>query len=96
MRVIWKEKLDWGNGEKQLVMLPAPAEILHVNFQEGDLTFWFLTDPDSNVREGRWFQIFGTGHPDIPVGSKYLHTFFKGWLVLHLFELPYEEDAARA
>jgi hypothetical protein len=41
---------------------------------------------------GRTFYIVGTGHEEVRPGSKYLHTLFRGWLVLHLFEMPYEED----
>ncbi len=93
MQTVWKETLDWKTAEPQLKMLPGDAEILHVGEQDGRLTFWFLTDPRSKPPlVGRTFYIVGTGHEEVRPGSKYLHTLFRGWLVLHLFEMPYEED----
>jgi hypothetical protein len=87
MKVIWKQQLNLA-AEPQDVPMNAHAEIVHVDKQDGVLTLWYLHDPSAILHATRRFQLFGTGHVEIPDDATFLGTVFHGWLVLHLFELP--------
>jgi hypothetical protein len=76
--------------DQQAVLMPAAAQILAVQVQNGEPFVWAIVDTE-NPQEERFFDIFGTGHPmheDNGVGREYVGTFqmHSGSLVFHLFE----------
>lgn len=91
MKKIFKYKLQVTS--KQTIEMPVGAEILSVQFQRQDLFVWALVDPDAE-KEGRVFDIFGTGE-DVPAvdapgaSRKHLATLQvqNGSFVCHVFEV---------
>lgn len=67
--------------------IPAGAEFLAIQNQDGNATMWWLVDPDQPL-ERHYFKIVGTGHP-APAGATYRGTVqhLDGSLVLHYFEV---------
>lgn len=66
--------------------MPAGAEILMVEDQDGVPCIWALVDPGSSF-ETRTFRLYGTGHPiENPDPLKHRGSFQQGRLVWHLFE----------
>lgn len=85
-KTIWKHNLIPGINRLEMV---ADAEILDVQIQDGKPVLWELHDGESNYKETREFEIFGTGHeiPDIEESRKYISTFqLPSGLVFHVFE----------
>ena len=84
MKAIWKYPLEPG----AVVQMPAGAEVLCVQEQDGYACLWVLVDPRAPA-ESRTFAIYGTGHslPDRP--GDYVGTFQSagGALVFHVFEV---------
>ncbi len=84
MKTIWKYPVTMGRWTQSM---PVDAEILLVQVQHEEVQMWVLVDPDA-IREGREFEVYGTGH-SIPENSgKFIGTFQLegGALVFHLFE----------
>ncbi len=85
MRKIFKYPLEIS--DKQEVILPKGAEILHANVQNESLFIWALIDPGAEtIEEIRDIFIYGTGHPVSPIAKRYISTVFMGSLVFHVFE----------
>ena len=77
--------------DTQKVKMPALAEILTAQFQEGyGLCLWALVDPEMDVEE-KTIVIYGTGHStDLhDMNYNYIGTVQErnGALVWHVFEL---------
>lgn len=75
---------------KQVVKLPAGANILSVQSQYESPKIWALVDPSLPLVE-RHFELFGTGHDvpcDMGVEREFIGTFQlnQGEFVFHLFE----------
>lgn len=87
MKTIWKFALL--QTDNQLVTMPTGAEILTAQIQDNWICLWAIVDSETNERERRAIEIFGTGHPmrqDIGVSRKYIATAQQGELVWHVFE----------
>lgn len=83
MKTVWKFPLV-----SSLLSLPAGAEILSVQTQNGEPQLWAVCDTDA-VREDRILRIFGTGQPLPPYTElNFIDTFQLqgGALVFHVFE----------
>jgi len=87
MRTIWKFKIQ--TIDEQQIAMPFGAQILCVQIQNAEPYIWALIEDDSNQREERWIEVFGTGNP---IGNaserKYIGTYQldNGNLVFHVFE----------
>jgi len=72
----------------QVISMPAKAEILCVQAQNGKPCIWAMVDIEADKDE-RTFHIYGTGHP-VETGANliYIGTFQQnnGVFVFHLFE----------
>lgn len=89
--VIWKYELEIES--RQVVMMPAGAEILSVQQQDDKLQMWAIVEPEA-AKERRRFEVVGTGNtmPDLSSeGLARLHLATvqtcSGLLVWHVFEL---------
>lgn len=87
-KTIWKFQMDIV--ETQLVRMPAKAEILSVQVQDGIPCLWALVNP-ANGEQDKCIEMFGTGHPvncDMGVSRTYIGTFQMNntGLVFHAFE----------
>lgn len=85
MRMVYKFKLEFT--DKQEVLMPSGAEVVHVSEQYGNLCLWALCDPVAE-KVKRVFRIAGTGNGFVPDGSKHLGTVIMagGAFVWHVFE----------
>lgn len=73
------------------VMLPARANPLHFDFQNGVLCLWAVIDTHEKTMETRRFRMAGTGHElefDV-INPRFMNTTLLqgGSLVFHFFEL---------
>lgn len=88
MKTIHKYKLDIVG--LPFAKMPAKAEILTLQLQNGIPCIWVLVDTQEETVE-RQFITFGTGEklPDDTSNLKYVGTYqlHNGQLVLHLFEV---------
>lgn len=85
-RRVWKYELRLID-EPQLVAIPEPGWIVHVDCQGTTLCLWAEVWPD-NVEADRWFTVEGTGHP-IPREGRHVGTGtddVRG-LVWHVYEV---------
>lgn len=84
MKTIWKFELPSGG----ITKMPANAEVLCVQSQNGNPCLWALVNSDEPMVEMRYFKVYGTGHsiPENP--GKYIGTFQlqSGAFVFHVFE----------
>lgn len=73
--------------DKQVIEMPAEAEILSVQMQHDRPVIWALVDP-KHYTEGRTLFMRGTGHSVGPEVGRFVGTFQMqgGGLVFHLFE----------
>lgn len=72
------------------IQMPPYSEILDVQIQNGMPVFWSVVDPDHELRGGRNFIVYGTGHEiSSKYRLKYVGTFqmHNGIFVFHLFEI---------
>lgn len=86
-RVIWK--FPFPVQDDITIEMPAFAEILHVDVQNGVPTLWAIVDPQ-HVNDKRTFHLYGTGHEmHIDTNEKHIGSFlmYDGSLVFHLFEV---------
>jgi len=86
IKTIWKYKLS--TTDEQVIEMPAMAEILTVQIQNGEPCLWALVDSSYPHKEKRYIEIFGTGNP-IGTGPRtYIGTYQLdgGKLVFHVFE----------
>jgi hypothetical protein len=79
-------KYPLGFSERQTVMMPALANIIHINVQRGIIYIWAEVD-EFNSDVPRHFRIVGTGH-DLPdnVCLKYIGTCHIDNYVWHVYE----------
>lgn len=91
MKTIYKYNIT--SDDEQRIEMPAIAQVLTVQCQNGHPRIWVAVDPDSPTLVRR-FRLVGTGHAfDTPDGViRYVGTFqlYGGDLVFHLFDLGYE------
>lgn len=83
MKTIWKFPIHAYRTDP--IALPAGAQILHVDRQNGDIYLWALVDP-SQPDEKRTFEIFGTGHRIDDSPRTHIGTVLIGTFVWHVFE----------
>ena len=81
MKTIWKYPMISSLAK---IHMPAEAEILSVQVQNGCPHIWALVDTDNPPTE-RMFEVVVTGG-DVKHSSEYLGTFQNDWFVGHLFE----------
>ena len=81
MKTIWKYEVS----PVTELDMPAGAEVLDLQVQNGVPAMWALVDPNA-VKVKRFFRMYGTGHemPNNP--GKYVRTFQTQGLVFHVFE----------
>jgi hypothetical protein len=91
MKTIYKYQL--GVGDFVSLFLPAGAQVLTVQTQNGVPYVWAMVDTEQPVQR-RDFCWRGTGHPLGDVGP-YVETIqvSDGRLVFHLFEAPAPKEA---
>lgn len=85
MKTIWKFELEVTY--KQVIRMPAEAEVLSVQTQHDQPVLWALVGPKHYLEE-RTFFMHGTGHSVGPEVGRFVGTFqmAEGGLVFHLFE----------
>lgn len=86
MSAIWKYALD--PTDRQVVAMPAGAELLHVGMQDGGIRVWVRVDEDREL-QGRIIYIRGTGHTieDRDGGThQYVGSAQDGSYVWHVFD----------
>jgi hypothetical protein len=104
MKTIYKYTLNIE--DEPILLLPAGAQILSVNSQEtrnGEKLFlWALVDPETK-ETGRYFRIYGTGHPIDEADLSRLRfigtvSMRGGALIWHVFEnvLPMDTFPAQS
>lgn len=76
MKLIHKYKVEFGGGRNTILMLPAGAQILTVQPQDGEGYFWAIIDPLEPL-EPREILIAGTGSalPKDIAAFRYMGTF---------------------
>lgn len=88
-RTIWKWSLDIA--DRQILMLPAGAQVLAVQVQGLSPQLWALVDPDEPP-EPRVFATCGTGREvgdwDY-IGTYQVPSVVGGSLVFHVFEVDH-------
>ena len=87
MRAIWKFPIH--ATPAVAIKMPAGAEILSVQVQNGEPCVWAIVDPEA-LSETRMFRVIGTGwEVESFDGLKFTGTFQLqgGSLVFHLFEV---------
>lgn len=87
-RTVWKYRVPLGDGDVFEIMIPAHADALTVQMQDGKPQMWALVDPNLPTWPYR-FRIAGTGHPIEERIKKYVGSFqlYAGALVFHIFEV---------
>lgn len=92
MRAIWKYAIPLREMSDDLAFdMPARAEALSFQEQNGEPTLWVMVDPAA-PKEVTRFRVVGTGHPfDERAVGRFVGTaqFLGGTLVLHLYEAAY-------
>lgn len=85
-RTIYKFPLEFYAAGPYKVLMQKGAEILKVDFQNGDIMIWAIVWPDNDMEEVS-FSIYGTGHPFESTSDKYIDTVFDpDGYVWHLFK----------
>lgn len=90
---IWKQNLE--RKRVQDIAIPTGAEILSVGYKDDAATLWFRCDPDAAPKLRR-IEICYTGVDDTPEKSYavFLGTIIKpDGIVLHIFEIPFTDEA---
>ena len=84
MRIL---KFTLNNLDLQTIDVPAGAELMTVQMQEGQPRLWALCDENAPVRPRR-IAMYGTGHPINKHPGIYIATFQVdcGALVFHAFD----------
>lgn len=86
MKTIWKYPLR--TTDAQAINMPAGAELLTIQVQNGEPCVWALVDPKA---PGHFvtLSIYGTGHP-VDTHGEYVGTYQlgDGALVFHVFREP--------
>lgn len=85
MNTIWKFTLTLT--DRQEITLPAGAQLLTVQLQDGEPRLWALVDGYVGLTQVRTIEIHGTGNP-IESGPQrqYVATFQQPPFVWHVFE----------
>ena len=85
MKTVWKFPFEMTDTVR--IMMPAGAQLLHLETQHGVPCLWALVDPESE-KVRRKFRLAGTGHPLPDDIGRHLGSFqlLEGNLVFHLFE----------
>lgn len=82
---IFKYKLELRS--EQIVRLPYKrGEILSVQMQDGNITFWLAVDDRPSTHEEVQFRIVGTGGDYPDANHKYIGTVQDKGLVWHIFQ----------
>jgi hypothetical protein len=92
--IIWKYVIPIPVGSDVIqIDIPRGAEILALQLQYGEPTFWALVNPGNPV-EHRRFRITGTGHEIEGEKGHYWGTFqlYEGRIVLHVFEVEQAQE----
>lgn len=86
MKTVWK--FTMAVTDRQVLNMPAGAQLLDVQMQGDDPCLWALVDPEAD-RLPRQFRIAGTGHKLPADPGRYVATFQMnhGALVFHVFEV---------
>lgn len=87
---IWKFEVQPNREDEIRVLMPKGAQVLTAREQHGTICIWAIVDPNPEVvREGRLFEIVGTGWTMRPRERKYIGTAHLdgGALVFHVFEV---------
>ena len=72
--------------DKQKILMPERADILHCDMQGLDLCVWVLVNTDT-PEVARTFRVIGTGHPIPDIGElEYRGTVQQLNFVWHVFE----------
>lgn len=71
---------------EQFIKMPLGAKILSIQIQHGNVTVWYLCQPEATMVNRR-IAIYGTGHEVNGVVGEYLATIQIGTLVWHYFDL---------
>lgn len=89
---IWKFVLDVTNYQK--LLMPKGSIILSTQSQYDKICIWAICDTETNEKEDREFEIYGTGNPfyenrllgkeSVFIGTIQLYN---GTYICHLFEL---------
>jgi len=85
MLKIWKYLLGHDLG-KVTVSMPAPAKILSIGVQSGEIVVWAIVGP-GNAQEDRVFAVCWTGNIAPSEPHDHLGTVQIGALVYHIFHL---------
>jgi len=82
MKVIYKYPID-----KETIMLPEGAKILHIGLQNGTPRVRAIVDPETKLQKAYLFA-FGTGIPLPANEMEFIKTLmcYDGKLVLHIFK----------
>ena len=91
MRTIYKYPIFQAGTGTETLQLPAGAQILSVQLQQGATQLWALVDPTAPL-ELREIYVAGTGY-SLPEGAerwRFVDTFQAGGgtFVFHVFEVP--------
>ncbi len=89
MKTIHKQHLDLA--DRQELVLPVDARILHLGWQHDQITIWYLCNvylsDATTLGETRTFVVHGTGMAFEDSGLKYIGTAFSDrGFVWHIFE----------
>ena len=82
---VWKYRL--GPFEEQFFMLPAGAQILTAQLQNGAEFLWVLVNPDAPLTDCRYIRRVLTGEKTGSNLGKYIATIQNDWFVTHWFEV---------
>lgn len=83
---IWKFPLKVEDFQE--IEMPACAEILSIQVQNGIPCMWAIVSPDAS-KETRTFATYGTGHeypPATELKQTFIGTYQLPYLVYHVFE----------
>lgn len=82
MKTIYKYPVD-----KEIILLPEGAEILHIDVQNEYPFVWTIVDTEVVIQKAYLFA-FGTGYPLPSNKIEFIKTLicYKGSLVLHIFK----------
>lgn len=84
---VWK--YDLNIKDRQEVWLPAGAQILSADLQQGELKLWVLVNPKETINVSHNLKLAGTGHNINDIIIKFIDTiqFYNGSVIMHLFEV---------
>lgn len=84
---VWKYNLPLAKGPIYERSIPAGAQLLTVQEQNGDPTIWVQVNPNADELDTRKFKVVGTGHVEIHGNDRYVGTAQTGPFVWHVYEI---------